>query len=138
MKGRSRLDRDIRAREPNVGPCPDRPLGSLRHERPLHPPKRTVGLCMASIGQMTASTLGEINKSTPPVRLLRSCPSPGPTSFRFRVREAATRDHQDPATRSLLRLATPRHVNIIATILEAPAIENFWMHVLVRACGLGS
>ena len=33
-----------------------------------------------------------------PVRSLRSCPSPGPTSFRFCVREAAARDHQDPAT----------------------------------------
>ena len=33
----------------------------------------------------------------PPVGLLQSCPSPGPISFRFCVREAAARDHQDPA-----------------------------------------
>ncbi len=32
-----------------------------------------------------------------PVRLLRSCQSPGTISFRFCVREAAARDHQDPA-----------------------------------------
>ena len=32
-----------------------------------------------------------------PVRLLRSCPTIGPTSFRFLVSEAAVRGHQDPA-----------------------------------------
>jgi hypothetical protein len=32
-----------------------------------------------------------------PFGLLQSCPSPGPASFRFCVREAAARDHQDPA-----------------------------------------
>ena len=32
-----------------------------------------------------------------PVSLLRSCPSPGPTSFGFNVSEAAVRGYQDPA-----------------------------------------
>jgi hypothetical protein len=32
-----------------------------------------------------------------PVRLLPSCPPPGSASLSFCVREAAARDHQDPA-----------------------------------------
>jgi hypothetical protein len=51
-------------------------------------------------GFPAANLKGRLSQPDPnlPVRLLRSCPSPGPASFRFCVRKAAARDHQDPAS----------------------------------------